>query len=105
MSLCRGTSMLINSERIESNTRMRADIVIVGSGPAALSLAAELADGTNHIIIIESGNRHDDPAAQTFNEGSRTGDAYPPLESLRHRQVGGTSNRWDIGIGDDQLGA
>lgn len=96
--------MILDAQRVESNRTIQADLVVVGSGPAALTLASELAATDLVIVVLESGPPEHDAVVQSFNTGRTTGDSYPPLESTRQRQVGGASNMWHINIGPDELG-
>lgn len=73
------------------------DVAIVGAGPAGISLALELASSSLRIALFEGGSRQHSDASQTRYEGETTtseGFAYPPLDVLRLRQFGGTSNHW-----------
>jgi choline dehydrogenase-like flavoprotein len=72
-----------------------ADVCVVGAGPAGLTLARELASRGRRIIVIESGGRNLDPAAQALSDGTTTGDAYAGAGATRHRQAGGTVQLWN----------
>jgi choline dehydrogenase-like flavoprotein len=80
-----------------------ADVCIVGAGPAGLTLARELATRERRIVVLESGDRHHDPVAQTLNEGTVSGDAYGGPAATRHRQAGGTIHLWNTWF-DDVVG-
>jgi choline dehydrogenase-like flavoprotein len=72
-----------------------ADVCIIGAGPAGLILARELATRERRIVVLESGDRHPDPAAQALNEGTTGGDAYDGPAATRHRQAGGSIHMWN----------
>jgi choline dehydrogenase-like flavoprotein len=72
-----------------------ADVCIVGAGPAGLVLGRELAMRERRVVILESGHRHPDPAAQALSEGTTTGDAYAGPAATRQRQAGGTVHMWN----------
>jgi choline dehydrogenase-like flavoprotein len=80
-----------------------ADVCIIGAGPAGLTLARELATRERRIVVLESGDRHPDPAAQALNEGTTHGDAYDGPAATRHRQAGGTLHMWNTWF-DDVVG-
>ena len=78
-----------------------ADVCIVGAGPAGLTLARELATRERRIVVLESGGRNPDPAAQALSEGTTDGDAYDGPGATRHRQAGGTARSWNTWFGDE----
>jgi choline dehydrogenase-like flavoprotein len=78
-----------------------ADVCIVGAGPAGLTLARELATRDRRIVLLESGGRNPDPAAQALSDGTTTGDAYDGPDLTRHRQAGGTARIWNTRFGDE----
>jgi choline dehydrogenase-like flavoprotein len=80
-----------------------ADVCIIGAGPAGLTLARELATRERRIVVLESGDRHPNPAAQALNEGATSGDAYAGPAATRHRQAGGTIHMWNTWF-DDTVG-
>src|SRR3954463_1233547 len=100
--------MLIDAHTVERDARIEADICVVGTGPAGLTLIKELAAEPIRICAIESGGRNLNPDAQVLNQGTTTSpDGYPRhlLTAARRRQLGGTSNLWDdelnAGEGDE----
>lgn len=70
------------------------DVVIVGAGPAGISLALELAKTPLRIALLEAGGL-DDPGAEAIElfSGDNVGLPYA-LASSRQRFFGGTSNHW-----------
>jgi len=70
------------------------DAIIIGSGPAGLSLALDLEKKKIHTLIIEAGNNKYTDESQEFYEGNVIGDDYPELSKTRLRQFGGTSGHW-----------
>ena len=73
---------------------IKFDLVIVGSGPAGISLALELDNEKISILIIEAGNNNFDEQSQKFYEGTIIGDEYPSLSVTRLRQFGGSTGHW-----------
>ena len=69
------------------------NVVIIGSGPAGISVALQLEKGISS-VIIEAGNINYDEKSQSFYKGTVIGDEYPDLSTSRLRQFGGTSGHW-----------
>lgn len=78
-----------------------ADVCIVGSGPAGLTVARGLATRHLRVVILESGGRRPDPDAQALNDGATVGDAYAGPRLTRHRQAGGTAQVWNTWLGNE----
>lgn len=73
---------------------LRADVCVIGGGPAGITVAAELAEGPFEVILLESGGLEADAATQALCAGSQRGAPQWPLETTRLRLLGGTSNHW-----------
>jgi choline dehydrogenase-like flavoprotein len=69
-------------------------VVIIGSGPAGMSLGVSLAERRIPCLILEAGDMGFVPDIQNDYIGETTGDAYIPLDVTRLRQFGGSSNHW-----------
>lgn len=75
-----------------------ADVCIVGTGPAGLSLARELSKTDLRICVLESGGRKADAAMADLNTGgveSPQGYQAETLRVGRRRQLGGSANLWN----------
>lgn len=77
---------------------LEADVCIVGAGPAGLTLAGALAARGRRVVLLESGGRTPEAAAQALGEGPTSGDAYEGPGPTRHRQAGGTVAIWNTGF-------
>ena len=75
-----------------------ADVCVVGAGPAGLVVARELAERGREVLVLESGADAPDAFADALNDGDVVGDAYAGLRATRHRQVGGTMQRWNTAV-------
>lgn len=74
---------------------LEADVCIVGSGPAGLTIARELAGSGLDVLVLESGGRTRSAAADALNEIESIG-APRVLEQwhVRNRMLGGSSHTW-----------
>ena len=88
------------------NLRQSYDLIVVGSGPAGLTLARRFDDLTtaNRTLVVESGPRTDSPQPPPMPHGHaanlRLASASGDLDSRYYashsqRFFGGTSNAWD----------
>src|ERR1700730_3276035 len=100
--------MLIQAQGIEQNARIEADICVIGTGPAGMTLLKELARPGLRIVALESGGKVFDPEAQALCDGATISpDSYfgGALMTSRRRQLGGTANLWndelEAGQGDE----
>lgn len=70
------------------------DYCIIGSGPAGITCARELAAEKRKILLIEAGGREWSEESQSLYVGQTIGDTYFDLDACRLRYFGGTSNHW-----------
>ena len=80
-----------NFEEIKNNLY---PVIIVGSGPAGISLALKLEKQKINCLILEAGKEKYDHQSQQFYEGIVIGDSITNLKHSRLRQLGGTSGHW-----------
>ena len=86
--------MIIDGRRTSGLPKTEYDLVIVGAGPAGITLAHELRQTGIRIALLESGGEEYDDETQLLNDGRLVGhDAYDLMFS-RLRYLGGTSNHW-----------
>ena len=86
--------MLIDARSVEEGAQLTADLSIVGSGPAGLSIADRLRSSGLSVCVVEAGGSEPDLRTQQLYRGDITGRGYFALDSCRFRMFGGTSNRW-----------
>lgn len=69
-----------------------ADIVIIGSGAAGISLALALDGAEQRVLLLEAGGETSD---QSFYRATRVApDSHVPAELFRRRAFGGTTSLW-----------
>ena len=71
-----------------------ADYLIIGGGPAGITLATQLASKDKHILLIEAGGLEFDEKVQSHYKGEVVGDKYYDLDVTRLRYFGGSTNHW-----------
>jgi len=69
-------------------------VVIIGSGPAGITLATKLAKKKINSLIIEAGNEEYSDSSQQNYRSKVIGDEIDDLRYSRLRQLGGTSGHW-----------
>jgi choline dehydrogenase-like flavoprotein len=82
----------LDARTLPAGTTQSPDLVIIGGGPAGITLAMALAGTRLNILLLESGGMNFDSAAQALYAGSQTG--YEPLDGDRLRYLGGGTNHW-----------
>ncbi len=84
--------MLIDSSKIKDGAVIEADLCIVGSGAAGLSIASEFQESDISIAIIESGDRTYQEDAQALNRVECS--ELSIGDRARFRQYGGSTTEW-----------
>jgi choline dehydrogenase-like flavoprotein len=85
---------IIDARQLENASTIEADVCIVGTGAAGVTVAAELESRGLRVCLLESGGLGPDPAAQALCEVDNVG--YPVRKNFmaRARYYGGTCNLW-----------
>ncbi|MEO6578547.1 MAG: FAD-dependent oxidoreductase, partial [Candidatus Limnocylindria bacterium] len=86
--------MFVDGRRITQGEELDADVAIVGSGAAGITLARELGASGVRVLVIESGDMRLDGPTQALYGGTSVGLPYFPLTSARLRYFGGSTNHW-----------
>ncbi|MEO7933444.1 MAG: GMC family oxidoreductase [Chthoniobacterales bacterium] len=90
--------MLTQAGNGSKSGALKTDVCIIGSGPAGITIARELARTGQRIFIVESGAETDTPPASELNRGTvDSPQGYPAnvLQEGRRRQMGGSANLWN----------
>lgn len=85
--------LLENPNQIVGSLRA-VDALIVGSGPAGMSIALELERLGLSVLVLEAGGEHYDSSSQAFFVGDIVGPQAFELDVNRLRFFGGCSNHW-----------
>ena len=72
-------------------------VIIVGSGPAGITLAMSLEQRKIDCLIIEAGSEEYSDESQESYDAKVIGDQITDLKYSRLRQLGGTSGHWGGG--------
>ena len=91
--------MLLDARRVPRGAVLEADVCIVGTGPAGMTLARELAGTDLRVCVLESGGREYDDETQSLADGHVTAEHFERLRNARRRQLGGMSHQWDSDLG------
>src|SRR5665213_2874375 len=85
--------MIFQSKDLKDFPQDEYDLCILGSGPAGLSIAAELSQSGLSICVLESGSR----SQSAFADSLRTVESEGLViqKNLRERIFGGSSKTWD----------
>ena len=81
-------------ENIDELDENNYPILIVGSGPAGLTLALELEKKNIRTVIIEAGGEEYDDKSQSFYKINTKDATLKDISNSRLRQFGGTSAIW-----------
>ena len=74
---------------------LSADLVVIGTGPAGMTVARELGGSGLDVLMLESGGLEHDPATDSLTEIESVGAPRVMDQGLvRNRALGGTSSTW-----------
>jgi choline dehydrogenase-like flavoprotein len=83
-----------DGEAVRSLSERRAEVAIVGAGPAGIVLALELARAGREVLLIESGEHSADASIQRLGDTEGDDPLHAPMSLTTSRRVGGASNLW-----------
>jgi choline dehydrogenase-like flavoprotein len=90
--------MLIDGRLVPNGGTLRAEVAIIGAGPAGITVAQRLADVGISVLLLEGGGRHHTRQDDDALRGIGTGTPFP-LVGSRRRGFGGTSLHWTPATG------
>lgn len=86
--------MIIDGRTADASIPLDYDVLIVGAGPAGVTIAHELGSTGLRVAVLEGGGEEFDADTQELYEGEVTGLEEVDLTAIRLRMLGGTSNHW-----------
>jgi len=86
--------MIIDAKTLSPSETIETDLLIIGAGPAGITIAQKFAGTSIRVILLESGSESYNYTAQDLTRGTITGIPAEPLDASRLRLFGGTSNHW-----------
>jgi choline dehydrogenase-like flavoprotein len=87
--------MIIDANSVPRDTCLRADVCVVGSGAAGISLALALSDRGISVLLLESGYAHEDRRTQALYDGEVADEQlHSPPDKYRQRRFGGSTLIW-----------
>jgi choline dehydrogenase-like flavoprotein len=90
--------VLFDGRSVPTGDEIRADVCIIGAGPAGITLALEWMAAGFRVCLLESGGRTLERSAQRLSDGTSVGYPYFRLRRSRGRAFGGTSCRWELDV-------
>ena len=86
--------MILQADQL-TDPAVRADVCIIGGGPAGITLAMQLAATGRDIVLLESGDLDASDETQALNAGEVVDEAlHSPPDKYRVRCLGGASSIW-----------
>jgi choline dehydrogenase-like flavoprotein len=87
--------MIEGANQVPRNSTLQADVCIVGAGAAGIPLALSLSGKGLTVLLLEAGERTQDPKAQKHYEGEVADERmHSPLHRYRLRGLGGSTSLW-----------
>ena len=87
--------MILDGRTADQTAATAYDVLILGAGPAGITLALELRGQGLRIGLLESGSDQFDPDTQMLYDGTVTGHSSAvDLAAIRLRYLGGATNHW-----------
>ena len=87
--------MLTDARDSRPGDVVRAEVCVVGSGAAGITLALELVEAGVDVVVLEGGGIRLEPDAQdTYRGRLRPGTVHDSLDLVRQKRLGGTTWQW-----------
>ncbi len=87
--------MIIDVRGLADGAHIDADLCIIGAGPAGITIAREFIGTGVRVCVLESGGEEPDEETQDLCAGENIGLPYLDLDTVRIRNLGGTSYHWE----------
>lgn len=79
---------------IPTDSRLEAEVAVVGAGPAGIVLALELARAKHSVLLIDSGGDSSNSDLQRLGDLAGHDPVHVSMSLATSRQLGGASNLW-----------
>jgi choline dehydrogenase-like flavoprotein len=89
--------MLVDANALADGSALEAEVCVVGSGPAGITLARELIGAGVSVCLVESGGIRYEQEAQELSQLADGEGEIAPAPQNRRRQFGGNANLWRAG--------
>ena len=86
--------MIQDLRDLPAGSEIKADVCVVGAGPAGLAIAKEFIGSGLNVLLLESGGIQVEPEAQELNRSEVVGLRYKEHQQGRTRAFGGTGKSW-----------
>ncbi|MEQ9071050.1 MAG: FAD-dependent oxidoreductase, partial [Gimesia chilikensis] len=86
--------MIFQNPKQYADSGFSPQVIIIGSGPAGITVARELAKAGIPCVLLDAGQEYFSDTSQEAYKGEVIGDHYYQLDEARLRQFGGTSGQW-----------
>ncbi len=86
--------MIVNGIDAFRESGFAPQVIIIGSGPAGLTVARRLASAKVPSVVLDAGDEEYTQESQDVYQGKTIGDPYFDLDIARLRYLGGTSGHW-----------
>jgi len=87
--------VIIDADTIDNASTLRADVCIVGGGPAGIALALSLSGQGLDVLLLESGRLQEHAATQALYTGEVADERlHSPADKYRQRRLGGSTAIW-----------
>jgi choline dehydrogenase-like flavoprotein len=86
--------VLADARRVDRDSVLDTDVCVIGAGAAGITLAREFIGSPFRVTLLESGGFGYELETQDLYTGPNKGLPYFPLDGVRLRYFGGTTNHW-----------
>lgn len=86
--------MFLDSRNVPSGSTIEAELCIIGSGAAGITIARWFAGSDVRTCLLESGGLDFNWDAQELARGENSGHPYFPLDACQMRMFGGNTSAW-----------
>ena len=86
--------MHIDATQLPARATLTGEVAVVGTGPAGITLALELAGAGHQVLLVESGAKSYCSKIQHLADTVGDDPSHAPMSLATRRQVGGTSTLW-----------